>query len=428
MKRQKYLLTTVTLVLVMLMLAIAAAPAMAAVIVNSEQRVVGSDTATGDSFGARTGLAVSGSVAVLGAYLDDNPVDDEGSAYIFRDDGAGWVEQVKLVASDAAPNDLFGQAVSIDGGVVVIGSFFDDDFGSHSGSAYVFRESGGIWSEEAKLLASDGEATDRFGFSVSLAGNVAVVGTPWDDHLGGVDAGSAYVYRWNGVSWVEEAKLTASDAEAGDLFGYSVSTDGAVVLIGAYQEDEQGLNAGTAYAFRWNGTTWSQEAKLLASDGLDEDSFGFAVSLSGTTALIGAYRADVKPDGSPGPGAKKDAGAAYTFLWDGTSWTEEAKLFASDVTRLGNFGLAVSIDGDVALIGSPLADNGKKQTGAAYLFQRSGSIWTEQVKLTASDGAKNDHYGDTVSIQGTTTVVGAPRDDDAGVDAGSAYFYDLSIT
>ena len=172
--------------------------------------------------------------------------------------------------------------------MALIAALADDDNGQDSGSAYIYRYNGSDWVEEAKLLASDGSVGDYFGSSVSLLGEVALIGADSDDD-NGLDSGSAYVFRFNGSSWVEEAKLMASDGAAGDLFGNAVSLSGDVALIGANYDDDNGAFSGSAYLFRFDGNSWVEEAKLMASDGAAFDEFGSAVALSGNKALVGAY-------------------------------------------------------------------------------------------------------------------------------------------
>ena len=203
-----------------------------------------------------------------------------------------------------------------------------------------------------KLIASDGAAYDYFGFSVSLSadGQTALIGTE-------MDGNSAYVFDWNGSAWIERAKLVASDGAAGDYFGYSVSlsADGQTALIGAYTNDDNGSNSGSAYVFDWNGSAWIERAKLVASDGAANDYFGFSVSLSadGQTALIGAYGDDGK-------------GSTYVFDWNGSAWIERAKFVASDGAAGDSFGSSVSLsaDGQTALIGAYMND----RKGSAYVF------------------------------------------------------------
>ena len=400
--------------LLIIILAVTIQPVLAA-LTHTEAKLTASDGEPGDLFGrVSNSLALSGNTAIVGAYTSDDVGESSGSAYVFQNGGTGWTEQAKLTASDAADGDLFGQAVALDGDIALIGSFFDDDNGSHSGSAYVFTRTNDLWSETAKLTASDGLEADQFGQSVALEGAVAVIGAPWDDGVG-LDSGSAYVFRWNGAAWVEEAKLTASDGAASDLFGESVAISGNTIAVGAWWNDGTAADTGAVYIYRWNGSAWVEEVKLTASDASKEDYFGFSVSISGDSVLAGAH--------GKGPGPNK--GAAYVFRFNGSSWSQEAKLTASDGSVKDAFGVSASLDGNLAVIGASQGDDGEKNTGAAYIFQRAGAVWTEELKLFASDAATKDLFGESVSINGNIVVVGAPRDDDKGLTSGSAYVYEL---
>jgi len=193
-------------------------------------------------------------------------------------------QQAKLLASDGAGGDLFGWSVSVSGDTAVIGAWWDDDSGTNSGSAYVFRFNGWSWVQQAKLLPSDGAAGDDFGLSVSVSGDTAVIGARFDDD-NDPNSGSAYVFRYSGSSWVQQAKLLAADGAAGDNFGLSVSVSGDTAVIGAPQDDDY---LGSGYVFRLNGLSWIQEAKLLGDDGPGYDHLGCSVSVSGDTTLVGA--------------------------------------------------------------------------------------------------------------------------------------------
>ena len=188
-------------------------------------------------------------------------------------------------------------------------------------------------------------------------------------------------------------------------------------MVGAINADVGGPDSGAAYVFQWNGSAWTQEAKLVAEDGEGGDFFGFSVSINGDAAVIGAY--------AEGP-HKSFKGAAYVHRRVGGAWSQEAKLTASDPHRKDLFGSSVSVDGNLVVVGATQADDGPKDTGAAYVFQWTGTTWSEELKLTASDGAKGDLFGETVSIEGNVVVVGSPQDDDAGSSSGSAYVYDLT--
>ena len=381
-----------------------------------ESKLTASDGAVGDNFGYK--VSISGDYAVMGAYRDDDNGSTSGSAYVFERDGAGvWSEVQKLTASDGADNDYFGISVSISGDYAVIGAYTDDDNGANSGSAYIFeRDGAGNWSEVQKLTASDAAASDYFGRSVSISGNTVVIGVDWDDDNGS-NSGSAYVFERGGAgNWSEVQKLTASDGAANDFFGRSVSISGETVVVGAYNDDDNGSSSGSAYVFERDGFgNWSEVLKLTASDGALADSFGLSVSVSGDYAVIGAYGDDDNGSAS---------GSAYVFERDGAgNWSEVQKLTASDAAENDEFGWSVSISGDYAVIGAYLDDS-----GSAYVFKRSGSAgnWSEVEKLTASDGAGGDRFGYAVSIVGNTVVVGADGDDDNGGNSGSAYMFDLN--
>jgi hypothetical protein len=198
-----------------------------------------------------------------------------------------WKEGQKLLALDGSVKNVFGSALSFDGDTLLIGAVLGDGNAESSGCAYVFVRSGVTWTQQAKLFASDGATNDQFGAWVSLDGDTALVGACWDDD-NGKDSGSAYVFTRSGTTWTQQAKLLASDGAASDLFGLCVSIDGDTALIGAQGDPISGDSPGYAYVFTRSGTTWTQQAKLLASDGAARDCFGFIVSLDGDTALIGA--------------------------------------------------------------------------------------------------------------------------------------------
>jgi len=231
---------------------------------------------------------VSGNVAIVGAYRDDDMGTDSGSAFVFRWDGATWAEEQMLLAGDGTAWDQFGYCVSISGDLAVIGAISDDDNGLSAGSAYVYRWNGSSWIQEQKLLSSDGAADDQFGYSVSVFGEVAAIGANGDDDIG-ASAGSAYVYRWDGSLWVEEQKLLASDGAANDLFGLSVAVGDGVAVVGASNDTDNGFDSGSAYVYRWDGSSWVEEGKLLPSDGATDELFGRSVAVSGDVAVIGAF-------------------------------------------------------------------------------------------------------------------------------------------
>jgi hypothetical protein len=341
-----------------------------------------------------------------------------GNAFLSEAHKSAWrgQQQAKLVASDGDASDEYGRSVSVSGDYAIAGAHFDDDNGYNSGSAYIFVMNDvncSEWDEAAKLTASDGDAGDYFGRSVFINGNYVIAGA-YGDEDNGSNSGSAYIFRRDGEYWSEQAKLTALDGSSGDWFGYSVSISGDYAIVGAYRNDSNGSDSGSAYIFKRDGTNWSEQAKLTASDGAADDYFGYSVSISGDYAIVGAYGDDDADD---------ITGSAYIFRRDGISWNEQAKLTASDGFGNDYFGQSVSISGNHAIVGAKGNDDYGEESGSAYIFKRDGAIWSEQVKLTAADGAAYDSFGYSVSIGGSYILAGAYGDDDNGNDSGSVYVF-----
>jgi hypothetical protein len=322
-------------------------------------------------------------------------------------------DSYKLIASDGAASDKFGYSVAISGDTAVVGAYWDDDNGNDSGSAYVFVRDGTSWSQQAKLTASDGASVDTFGYSVAISGDTAIVGSHQDDDDGD-RSGSAYVFVRDGTSWSQQAKLIAGDAAALDNLGWSVAISGDTAVVGAHGGDDDGEASGSAYIFVREGTSWSQQAKLIAGDAAALDIFGWSVAISGDTAVVGALRDD--DNGT-------DSGSAYVFVRDGTSWSQQAKLTASDGAARDAFGVSVAISGNTAIIGASRDDDNGDMSGSAYIFVREGTSWSQQAKLTASDGAAGDIFGYSVAISGNTLIIGAYWDDDDGDMSGSVYVF-----
>jgi prepilin-type N-terminal cleavage/methylation domain-containing protein len=371
-------------------------------------KLLAADGDANDYFGRA--VAVDGDTLVVGAPQDDDKYTDSGSVYVFTRTGATWTQQAKLTAPDSAAGDHFGTAVAIDGDTLVVGAYGDDDKGTNSGSVYVFTRTGGTWTQQAKLTAADGAATDRFGYAVAIDGDTVVVGAPYDDDKG-ADSGSAYVFTRTGGTWTQQAKLTAAGGAAGDWFGWAVAVDGDTVVVGA-PDDAKGAKSGSAYVFVRAGATWTQQAKLLAADGAAGDRFGWAVAVDAGTIVVGALRADDEV---------RDSGSAYVFVRTGGTWTQQAKLTAADGAAYDRFGYAVAVDGDTVVVGAYGDDDKGTDSGSAYVFTRTGATWTQQGKLTAPDGAAGDWFGEAVAVDADTIVVGAYWDDDKGADSGSVW-------
>ena len=393
---------------------------------TEEAKLLASDRASGDNFGHGVAVSSDGSRIVIGARGADTSAVDSGAAYIYSRSGTVWTQEAKLVASDRAASDRFGISASMtsDGARVAIGAYMLDGGQPDAGAVYIFSRSGTTWTQEAKLVASDRAAGDQFGVSVSMAsdGSRVVIGARVAD-VGLTDTGAAYIFSRSGTVWAQEAKLVASDRAAGDQFGNNVSmtADGIRVAIGAHCADAGVVDAGAAYVFSRNGTAWTQEAKLVASDRAASDRFGISVSIAGegSRLIVGAYS---------GVTGAIDAGTAYVFSRNGVVWTQEAKLVADDRATQDYMGYSVSLvtDGSRVVIGAHYASrNGLANSGQIYIFVRSGSIWTQETKLSASDRAAGSLFGYPVSItgDGSRIVTGAWAAAAGAVDTGAAYVF-----
>ncbi|MEM6554619.1 MAG: FG-GAP repeat protein [Pseudomonadota bacterium] len=379
-----------------------------------QKKLLAGDRGSDDYFGYS--VALSGKTALVGAYKNDNEGGiDAGAAYVFVASDSDWRQQAKLMADDGAPDDTFGGNVALDGNNAVVGSRNDDDIGEDSGSAYVFARDGNTWQQMAKLVAEDGAVGDAFGQAVAISNDYIVVGSPHDDDFGN-SSGSAYVFRRNGSSWYQEAKLIASDGAAGDVFGISVSVSGERILVGADLHDEIAEDAGAAYMFVRTEGGWVEQAKLTAADGAKTDLFGVRVALSGETALISARR-----DDDPTMGV--DAGSAYVFVQRDGMWIEQAKLIAPDGSADDRFARSVALFGDTALIGAMFTDDSGENSGSAYLFSRTGDSWTPVTKLLASDGGTDDLFGWSIAIGQDYMLVGAIQHDAGLNEAGASFIY-----
>jgi len=319
--------------------------------------------------------------------------------------------ELKVTASDGRTGDAFGSAVAIDGDTSIVGAFHwdTDALRLSSGAAYVFVRSGSRWVSQARLTASDPGRNAFFGFSVAIEGDTALVGAhgAW---TGGISAGAAYVFVRSGTSWTEQARLVASGpADASADFGRSVSLSGDTALIGS--------DSGSAYAFVRSGTLWTEQAELQASGGAG--GFGWSVSLSGDTAVVGAPMDDDR-------GA--DSGSAYVFVRSGTAWMEQAKLLAPTGAAGDWFGYSLAVNGDMAVIGARRDDDLGADSGAAEVFVRSGSMWMAESRLLASDGAAGSSFGSAVALSGNVAVIGASGHDGPFDASGAGYVFVRTLT
>jgi hypothetical protein len=382
-----------------------------------------------DSFGISIGMSADGGWLVAGAELDDGAGFNAGAAHVMHRMG-DWTYNARLVADDTEPFDRFGRAVAIagDGHAILIGALFHDSILPDAGSAYVFVREGAAWVQQARLAASDPDWSDLLGFSVAISahGSRAAIGAPADDD-GGTQSGSVYVFERDGITWTQTAKLTAADATIGSEFGSSVAMtpDGTRILVGA--RASLNTSAGAAYVFRIDGTRWIQEAKLVSEDAQGGDRFGGAVGIdaAGTCAVVGARGQDQYGE---------NAGAAYVFQRQDGIWRQRSRLAAPDAASHKLFGVSVAISppADWITIGSHLDQpRGPADaiSGSAYVFKRNGPAWQSVGKLATIRDAAYDNAGLAVAIASTTdagvlAAIAAPLDDHSGtVDGGSVRIF-----
>ncbi|MGE3482347.1 MAG: hypothetical protein AB7K73_13155 [Gammaproteobacteria bacterium] len=498
--------------------------------------VKASNTGTLDNFGYALALSGDGNTLASGAPFEDSaaagiggleaddcadtaPVNcaaDSGAVYVYVNEGGTWTRQAYIKASNAGAGDQFGYAIGLsdDGSTLIVGAPLEDssasgvfqtlphgaednDAAADGGAVYVFvRDVGDAWSQQAYVKASNTEPGDNFGRAVALSsggGDTLAAGAPFEDGnaSGGegdnsaADSGAAYVYTRSGAAWSTQQYLKASNTEAGDGFAQSlaVSDDGNTLVAGAPFEDGNAsggegdnslVNSGAAYVFARSGAVWSQEAYIKAANatGLPDvvagDNFGHAAALSGDGATLAVTApledsAALSVDGEElddcviigGVNCADDSGAAYVYARSGAVWSAQAYVKPTNTDPLDMFGQAVALtaNGGLLAVGAVLEDslttgvggeqssNTGTNSGAVYLYERSGTDWTDLAYVKASTSGEDDNFGHDLdlSADGTTLVVGAPfedgdatgvggevgdeQDDDSVEDAGAAYIF-----
>jgi len=386
-----------------------------------------SDAQVDDFFGYSVALNSDGTYAISGAYGEDTGGVDAGAAYVFIRSGTTWTEQQKLTADDAQAGDYFGRGVALnsDATYAVVGAYGEDTGGSSAGAAYVFIRSGTTWTQQQKLMAGDAAADDYFGangISIDSDGDTIAIAARGAVISGGNEAGAVYIFTRSGTTWTQQEKLVAGDAQASDQIGHDVdiTSDGNMVIAGAPMEDTGANDAGAVYIFTRSGTTWSQQAKIQTSYNEVSELFGYSVAIDGdgSTAIVGAFATDT---------GVYDGGAAFVFTRSGTTWTQQQRLTPSDAVTLDYFGSTVDItnDGNKVVVGAPNKDVGAvNDVGAGYVFTRSGTTWTQEQKLMAEYWEEYDYFGKTrISSDGTYAISGAYGEGAGAGAMGEGAFY-----
>lgn len=381
-----------------------------------------------DNFGSSVSHA--NNRVIIGARNDDDPVfgvNNLGSVHIFDYDAVNddWNATQKLTPEDGGNfNKVFGNSVAIDVNdpdQILIGANGDDEMATSSGSAYVVKLEMINWVEEQKLSQADGAVDDRFGNSVSIFGDTAVVGASQDKDMG-INSGAVYLFDYVDSNWIFGQKLFASDADTGDFFGSAVSLDNTRLIVGARGKDDNGSFSGAVYEYNHDGNNWVESQIILATDGESGDIFGNSLQLSGDRMIIGAPGDDIP--------FFSGAGSAYIYDYDSINqeWNESHKLIASDPQFNHDFGISVDVDGDKALIGAWRDDDNGSTAGSAYMFHFDSlnNNWVQQPKFIPLGINASDQFGFGVSLEGDWAVIGAPdKEDDAtgSLKIGSTYIY-----
>jgi FG-GAP repeat protein len=388
------------------------------------QKVVASDGGVREYFGSS--VAVSGDIAVIGApFATVNGNEAQGAVYIFKRVGGIWTQTQKLVASDGATFDEFGQAIALFEGKTIVITAPLAKVNGHvwAGAAYVFNLAGGSWVEKQKLAAADATTNGTFGKSIALTASYALIGAGGASTAGVHILGSIYVFNLvassSGGTWNQTQRIAAHDPNDDTaFFGGSVAISGGTALVGAYASTVAGNpGQGLAYVYKLVGGIWGLAGKIVASDGAMRDNFGVSIALQGKTAFIGAPGAAIHGNISQG--------AVYRFEETGSIWTQTQKLIAPDGTAINLFGASVNFISSNVLVGAYAANS---YTGAAYIFSRSSSAknWTNRRKLTASDGQPHDVFGYHTALDRNTALVSAwGADIGSNSGQGAAYLFKL---
>jgi WD40 repeat protein len=369
-------------------------------VINEDRKFGSSDAAVEDQLGQS--IAMSNGIVAVGSRFNDDFGSDSGSAYLF--DAATGSQLIKLLPNDPIPNHQFGQSIAIDNGLVAVGAWLDSDSALFSGAAYVFDASTGV--QISKLLATDGVFNHQFGVSIAIDNGIVAVGARLDDENGN-DSGAAYLF--DALTGVQLFKLLPTDGAGADQFGWSIDIHNGLVAVGAPNNDDAGSNSGSAYLF--DATTGLQTQKLLPTDGTGSDQFGVSISISNGTVAVGAHLAQASGTGS-------------AYLFNATTGAQTFKLTASDAQNDDRFGRIISIDNGIVAVGAHAEDQNGSNSGAAYLFD--ANTGNQMTKLLTSDGVTGDLFGYSIAIDNGIVAAAAILDDDGGSNSGSVYIFDIA--
>jgi hypothetical protein len=330
-----------------------------------------------------------------------------GAVFLLAPAAAAQCRTDKPLAEAPQQYARFGASVAISGDRMVVGSTFYAVGNSTPGAVYIYQRSSSGWALQKTLLAADGQDFDDFGISVAIDGDTLLVGADSTDGPQSGAVGKVYVYDWNGTDWVETQHLQASDGDSGGFFGFSVAMEGSTAIIGRFWDNAAAQHAGSAYVFTRSGTTWTQQQKLLPTMAGKEDNFGWSVAISGSRIVVGASERFSSGNHD------HQYGRAFVYTESAGTWAQTAVLAAATPIEKNQLGISVAIDGDRIVAGAwqDFFSVPQSGPGAAYVFDFNGTGWTQSQMLTASDPHVEDEFGSAVALQGDFLLVGASSHD-----------------
>jgi len=377
---------------------------------DTELAKINTDSSRGSRFAQSVSL--SGDVAIVGASEEFDRVASAGAAYIYRrGEGGAWQREARLGLGTPGSFDRFGWSVGISGDVAVVGSN-----GSGAQVAALYRFDGTRWIE-TEILTPAADGFSSFGRNVAVSGDVTIVGASSSRMGDTIQAGAAFIYRFDGASWQEEAALSLGAARGSALFGKGVAVHNDLAVVGApglgYDNSQ-----GSVHVYRFNGESWVKEAEIIPDGDITDDDFGQRVAVSGNVIVVGSPSDD--PNG-------EDSGSAYVFRFTGTEWFQDSRLTPADGGSFEFFGHDVAVSDTVVIVGAPGDDDNGMNAGSAYEFRYDGSSWVQASKLTASDASEIARLGGSVSVSAEMALIGASGDSQNGFISGAAYTYNVAI-
>jgi hypothetical protein len=377
----------------------------------TEAKLVDPLGSAGDQFGKS--VAMSGSYAIVGAWGNDAAGTEAGKAVIFYDDGSGWAPQEHLAPTVSPASSRFGRSVDISGDYAVVGAPYLASSGISGGRAYVYHRTVATWTPQAVLVGLDTLVDDRFGYHVAIDGDTIAVGAPQHDGLWPF-SGAVYIFTRSGTTWSQQGKLQIPNDPQTEGLGDTLDLSGDRVIARAIP----GMDLpNVVYEFLRVAGSWSQQAKFKGWDTVAYDEFGVDLELDGGRLLAGASQHEHSPS----------AGAAYIIEANpgGGSWLHTKEILEVSIGQAPtSLGRSVGLDGSLAAVGGPLGDGVAQDSGLVYAYRRSsGGGWYQVETLSASDGFGGQSFGESAAVSGSCILVGAIGDNEQGAAAGAAYVY-----